>query len=182
MTQLCAPTGLDLGAIACAGSNSTTSSISNTSLPTTSPTSPPSKNSTIPNPIHTNNNKGGLSGGAKAGIAVGVIIAVAIFAIIVWMLLKRRRRAQAKNTKGADAKAEPYEKAELPANDEVKYKSTLEMDGANIPPQELDSGPVIHELHGTPAEHGWVDPSSASPDTSLQAGNDTGDAHLSPRT
>ena len=56
------------------------------------------------------------------------------------------------------------------------------MDGANIPPQELYSGPVIHELNGTPAEHGRVDPSLASPDISLQAGNGTGGAHLSPRT
>ena len=67
-------------------------------------------------------------------------------------------------------------------NDEVKCKSILEMDGANIPPQELYSGPVIHELNGTPAEHGRVDPSLASPDISLQAGNGTGGAHLSPRT
>jgi uncharacterized protein HemX len=151
LTNLCAAEGLDLGALSCAALSNSTSTTS--SLPTTSLTSSPSKNSTVTTPISTNSGNGGLPDKAKAGIAVGAIAAVVILAMIGWIMLKRRRKNQENNGEQADAKVEPYEKAELPADSEAKIMSPIEMAALNNPPQELDSRPVIHELHNSPNEH-----------------------------
>ncbi|KAH6660328.1 hypothetical protein BKA67DRAFT_530432 [Truncatella angustata] len=119
--------------------STTTSSGSNTAIPSSTATLPSSTSSYTSSPQSSPTASGDLSTGAKAGIGVGVALGALLLFGLVWFIFKRR----SKNTKNAvELENSPYNR---PTPSPRKYPSELSSAGPHVV-HEMDSPRQRFEL------------------------------------